>query len=617
MPASSKAVDNDEVNARDERLASASLIAAFLLYAGVFIYRTSFVVAGERYFSLFDDAMVSMRYARNLAHGSGLVWNAGGPRVEGYTNLLWTLYMALIHRLPVSAARISLIIQVTSAAALAANLYVVRRIALAISKGSVAVTWGALMLTAFYLPLNFWSLQGMEVGVLVLFTSVAVLLAIRTFETGAFSPLLYVVLAVSILVRPDMVIPSAAMCAFMAVGDRGHRGRHLVWGTMALVIPSGAHVALSMAYYGELLPNTYYLKLTGVAAAVRIARGAYVLARFIWRMNVVLFLLPFALALRRDRRILLLLTLFAAQAAYSVYVGGDAWEYWGGSNRYISIAMPGFFVLLAEALRVVAATFGRPVEFFAVAMACAVISVNSIHGPDALGELLLVRPPLHTGPGGENQDDVETALAIRGSTTADATIAVMRAGTIPYFSERPAIDLLGKSDRRVAREPARLPPGRRAAISAFRPGHVKFDFAYSIAQLAPDMILQLRRREPLASAHLDGYVEVSLGDTCVYARRASPHLKWDHLSDCPRKSRGPKPHRRHRTARAGCCRVRCPDRRARRSGLRGKRRLHVERSQSTSGSACRSHATAVDARERDRGTWCSRQDTVRSRPRRA
>ena len=40
-----------------------------------------------------DDAYISFRYARNLADGLGLVWNAG-ERVEGYTNFLWTLMLA-------------------------------------------------------------------------------------------------------------------------------------------------------------------------------------------------------------------------------------------------------------------------------------------------------------------------------------------------------------------------------------------------------------------------------------------------------------------------------------------------------------------------------------------
>src|SRR3989304_6224593 len=67
----------------------------FLLWSAALIYRTSFVAFdGQRYFSLFDDAMISMRYAWNFSHGHGLVWNAG-EYVQGYTNLLMTLIMSL------------------------------------------------------------------------------------------------------------------------------------------------------------------------------------------------------------------------------------------------------------------------------------------------------------------------------------------------------------------------------------------------------------------------------------------------------------------------------------------------------------------------------------------
>ncbi|HCP45317.1 MAG TPA: hypothetical protein DIU15_04715, partial [Deltaproteobacteria bacterium] len=37
-----------------------------------------------------DDTFISMRYARNLAMGHGLVFNYG-DRLEGYTNFLWVV----------------------------------------------------------------------------------------------------------------------------------------------------------------------------------------------------------------------------------------------------------------------------------------------------------------------------------------------------------------------------------------------------------------------------------------------------------------------------------------------------------------------------------------------
>src|SRR5262249_54655858 len=48
-----------------------------------------------------DDAFISYRYAENLNAGLGLVYNAG-ERVEGYSNFLWTLWIALGMRLGVS-----------------------------------------------------------------------------------------------------------------------------------------------------------------------------------------------------------------------------------------------------------------------------------------------------------------------------------------------------------------------------------------------------------------------------------------------------------------------------------------------------------------------------------
>jgi hypothetical protein len=73
----------------DRRLAFLLIAAGFVVYAAVYIWRLSVLVADTRYFTLADDQMISMRYAENLAGGHGLVWNAGGERVEGYTNFLW------------------------------------------------------------------------------------------------------------------------------------------------------------------------------------------------------------------------------------------------------------------------------------------------------------------------------------------------------------------------------------------------------------------------------------------------------------------------------------------------------------------------------------------------
>lgn len=527
---------------RGDGLAFALAVTAFLVYAALFIYRTSFTVGGERYFSLFDDAMVSMRYARNLAEGYGLVWNPGGERVEGYTNLLWVLYMAVVHLLPLPPSKTSLVVQITAAALLAVNLHFVRRVALAVSNGSAAVAWGAVALTASYLPINNWSLQGMEVGPLVLLMSVCSWLAIRGIDTGTFTRGLYLLLGIGTLLRPDMVVPLAAFSFFLLIADPAHRRAHFMWGLLVLCATSAAQTTFRVWYYGDVLPNTYYLKMTGVPLTVRISRGVYVLLQFVWRGNPLLFLLPFALAFRRDRRVWLLFSTLAAQVGYSVSVGGDAWEYWGGSNRYISIAMPGFFILLCYALYLVTSALvhaaradlrsavavpTRATLMFAVTVAYAVVALNSLRGTEALAEALLIRPPLHTGPGGQNQQEIKEVLRLRRATTLHATVGVFRAGTIPYFLDRNAIDMLGKSDRHVAHAQVTA-SSEPISFREFRPGHNKWDFAYSIGRQQPDVVMHMfQRRAELAKPFLHGYQDVLLEGRCAYVRVASPHLLWD------------------------------------------------------------------------------------------
>src|SRR5688572_10431188 len=94
----------------------------------VFIAGTSFLIDQERYFTLVDDAMISMRYAQHLAQGHGLVWNIGESPVQGFTNPGWTFYMALLHLIPFAASKISLAVMLSAAVILLTNIVVVYKI---------------------------------------------------------------------------------------------------------------------------------------------------------------------------------------------------------------------------------------------------------------------------------------------------------------------------------------------------------------------------------------------------------------------------------------------------------------------------------------------------------
>ena len=100
----------------------AVLVGAQLVWGARYIERTSFVHGDERVFCLWDDAMISMRYARNLRLGNGLVWNAEGERIQGFSNPVATLAMAGLHFLPLSPRRVALAFQVLQLLLLAGML---------------------------------------------------------------------------------------------------------------------------------------------------------------------------------------------------------------------------------------------------------------------------------------------------------------------------------------------------------------------------------------------------------------------------------------------------------------------------------------------------------------
>ncbi len=165
-----------------------AILAVYALWSLCYIWHTSFLIGEKRYFCLFDDGMISMRYAFNLAQGSGLVWNPGDNPVEGYTNPLWTMIMAGVHVVGIPPRLTSGAIQLLGLALLLANAVCVYRIVARLCPSSKACALAATFLTAFYLPINTWGLQGMEVSLLVFLVSLSILLLLRTPPEGGGLP---------------------------------------------------------------------------------------------------------------------------------------------------------------------------------------------------------------------------------------------------------------------------------------------------------------------------------------------------------------------------------------------------------------------------------------------
>ena len=495
------------------------------------------MVDGVRYFALFDDAMISMQYARNLADGNGLVWNAGGERVEGFSNPLWVFYMAVFHAFGFPDRLVSLPIQISGAAFLAINLFLVKNIADRILAGYLAPLLVTL-LTAFYFHLNNWALQGLEIGLLVALLSASVLLALKDIERRRFSVWPYIPLVAGTLVRVDMVIPMAVMTIVMALKSPQSRNQHLVSGLGLLLASMLAQTVARYLYYGDLLPNTYFLKVVGVPLFDRLRRGLSVFGQFVWGSGWFLMILPLLLLLPRPgTSTLLLFGILFGQIAYSIYVGGDAWEHKGGANRFLAIGMPIFFILFVQVIDKIRAALLGPTRahsrrfisqgLMSILVITSLFSFNVINENDPLAKWTLIKRPVFVS-GTERY--VNLGLLLNRITEEEAKIAVVTAGNIVYFAEREGIDMLGKSDRVIAHS---LPHENSGVLDnvedIFRPGHNKWDYEHSIGQLRPDIVAQIWGSTREAAPYLEegGYEYYEVDGFPLYIRTDSDHIKWN------------------------------------------------------------------------------------------
>lgn len=463
-------------------------LACVLSFYIAFIWRSSFLVGETRYFSLFDDAMVSMTYARNLAEGHGLRWNVGETPVEGYTNFLWTLLLAAFHLLGLGDAKVSLLVEITGALCLLLAMMSAARIASIYARTAIAPLAAAVAVGLYY-PLVYFTLRGMEVGFLAVLFLIAVDLTLQVKENpsrGKVS-LLAVVLSAALLVRMDAVIFCSVLilsCVILAPSSQRVRiGAFLV---AACVLTGCSHSLWRYWYYGDLLPNTYYLKMTGVSLWFRVSEGARYFKAVFWPhlAPYCLFAL-LALARRRPPVVLFSLsaTIFLFQCAYSIYAGGDAWEQTGFANRYITVAMPFVIILCALGVESIVLWIRRGSRSARIVEAIGLILAVVLIAAANRRELL----DWYRTKGFQVEQDarvVRSALQIKANTSPEAKVAVVWAGAVPYFSRRRALDILGKNDPVIARmEPRPLP--------WFYPGHNKWNYAWTIGTGQPDVIHEL------------------------------------------------------------------------------------------------------------------------------
>lgn len=417
-----------------------------------------------------DDALISLRYADRLLDGHGLTWT-DGPPLEGYSNLLWILSCAIL-----GAAGVDLILAARILGflcSIAAVMAVVWAHPTRAQSGAMPAVAAGLGL-ALSGSLAIWTVGGLEQALLAALLAWALVLCFPLLDGDG--PPVRAIVAPAILLsllcwtRPDgaLFTAGAALGLFLA---RGRSVRTIALAAKLSVLPFlavCAQVAFRMMYYGEPVPNSAHAKLAWTTT--RLLDGAAYLGIGL-AFHAALAIPALWLAVRiRDGRIRFLAGVLLIWSSYVVAIGGDIFP---GRRHLVPVVVILALMLGAAIDARSRARTGVPRAAWALVATAAMV--------------LLACQQLDPENRRARTERWEWDGQVIGYVLRDAfgerqaLLAVDPAGTLPYFSKLPAVDMLGINDRHIARS-------RPADFGHGYLGHELGDGHY-VLDREPDLVL--------------------------------------------------------------------------------------------------------------------------------
>jgi arabinofuranosyltransferase len=282
--------------ARPLGLADAGVL--LLLLVGLAVYVRTTVSLGGR---PEEDAAMLLRYAQHLAAGHGIVWNIGEPPVDGATDFLFLVAVALLNRLGLGLETAAQAIGLASHALTVAGVYLGPRVLFGASPllcipGAVFVAAGpGLCHVAADYGTPFFALWALA----------AFLLAARLARAEGTElrrgALLFALAGLVLgLARPEGVFLAVFLLAAVLYVRGGAGGGTVVLAFLGVFLTLGlAYFAWRWHYFGHPLPNPFYKKGGGVLH-LHSLRMAW---RDLWQLGLpFLVVLPVGLFVRGARR---------------------------------------------------------------------------------------------------------------------------------------------------------------------------------------------------------------------------------------------------------------------------------------------------------------------------
>ncbi len=416
-----------------------------------------------------DDAFISFRYAENFANGYGLVWNPG-ERIEGYTNFLWTIIISLPISVGFNPVVASFIVGITI---FCFSLILCYRISWTIFNSKFIALLSIVLLGTNY-TFSSYATGGLETQLQTCLFLTALYQAISSIKNNHWklSRIIWLSLAsaFAMLTRLDSAVLLSTIFAIssLSILREASSVRAKLIKLSALSIPFlilvGGWLTWKQFYYGDILPNTFYAK---VSVGTSLVVGIEYVSKFFISYWLVPFPFLFLFSFKKlfdkintyDLQILLISPV-VLWLAYIIKVGGDFMEF-----RFIVPILPIFFILVAWLI-----TDAIKTKNIQIALISLVIFGSFQHWRSfgvfvrAGGIEPIATLQGHLNNPSENWENIGKTLKSDLPEHSDVSIAVTPAGAIPYYSGLTSVDMHGLNDKWIA---------RKGKFLSNRPGHQK------------------------------------------------------------------------------------------------------------------------------------------------
>lgn len=432
-----------------------------------------------------DDVFISLRYARNLLEGHGLSWNPG-ERVEGYTNFLYIMLVALLGWLGMDLAHAAAAISTAGYLGVIALLYYAMRTLRFYPQDEKdradRLVWIIpLTLSLASFDLLYWAGGGLETTLFALLNAAAAIAVLRALE----SPDVYrhmaragLLFALTTLTRPEGLLSFGVTGLFLfgyflrhaPLREAVRRCAVLALPFLLIVIP---YLLWKYYYFGGIIPNTWYAKSYGIDPAIKLELGTFYLAVCILSPPfLLLFGLYFLFVTKRTGPIRWhLLYLWLLVLAFCLHILLSGGDYMGG-NRFFVPLLP----LLALILFYGLGNFAVRRQWMRIKN-MAVLALPPIVLQYAIFDSYIFSPPVMAS--------YTVADYVSTQWPKNSLIVISPAGALPYLAPNHRyIDALGLNDPHIARRVITEYPAAKQKI----PGHFKGDGAYVLAR-KPDYII--------------------------------------------------------------------------------------------------------------------------------